>query len=274
MADQTEAEVVRDLAYETARPAVLEPGRRYAWRSPDGVITETDLTQDLPPRRTGTVTVRDVASFAAYYEKHADDSSEVFADIAKATVTAVLDAHRGSNDDFPARYQQHRLVLALQTTLPWRTWLGQDRVMMAQLAFAEFLEDNYRDIAPGGAVKAADLLEIAQSFQATTKSEFVSGQRLSSGEFELTMSEQATASAGRKRNITIPTEFDLAISPYEDCDAKVIAARFRYRATQDGLKLGYFLNDPARHAEQAVKDIVAKVSQALAGKVVMLGVPA
>lgn len=273
MAEYTEAEVIRDLAFKAAVPAVLIAGARYAWRNEDGTLTEADLTGDMPARKTGTVTVRDVASFAAYYNKHSDDDSEVFADIGEATVTAVLDAHHGA-EEYAARWQQHRVVLALQETLPWQRWLEFDRQMRPQVAFAEFLEDNYRDIAPGGTVKAADLLEIAQSFQATTKADFVSGQRLSSGEFELTMAEQTTASAGRKRNITIPAEFDLAIRPYEDCDPKVVAARFRYRAGPDGLKLGYFLNDPARHAEQAVKDIAAKVSAAISGKTIMLGVPA
>jgi uncharacterized protein YfdQ (DUF2303 family) len=274
MAEYTEAEVVRDLAFDAVRPSILEVGKRYAWfDGTTNTLTEVDLTADMPARRAGTVVVRDVASFAAYYAKHADDASEVFADIDKATVTAVLDAHHGAEDDCPARWQGHRLVLALQTTLPWRTWLEFDRKMLPQVAFAEFLEDNYRDLHSGGTVKAAELLEIAQSFQVSTKSVFVSAQRLSSGEFEVVMSEAGQASAGRNQKISIPTEFDLAIAPYEDCSHAVIAARFRYRASSDGLRLGYFLNQPHRHAEAAVKEIVEKVAAAIGDKPVMLGVP-
>ena len=40
-----------------------------------------DQYRDFPKRKTGTVTVRNVASFERYYAKHADEDSEVFADL-------------------------------------------------------------------------------------------------------------------------------------------------------------------------------------------------
>jgi uncharacterized protein YfdQ (DUF2303 family) len=273
MSELTEAEVIRDLAYEAAVPATLEPGRRYAWHGPDGVIREVDLTDDMPARKSGTVMVRDIASFAAYFSKHADDATEVFADIDNATVTAVLDAHHGHGSDqmeYPARWQGHRLVLQLQTSLPWRTWLEFDRKMRPQADFADFLEDNYRDLADGGLVAAADLLEVAQDLQAAIKVEFQAGTRLQSGQTRVAQIETIDAK-GAKGKIAIPEEFDLGIAPYEDCDEARIAARFRYRITADGLKLGYFLNQPERHRQEAVKAIVAKVDAVIGDLTVMLG---
>lgn len=276
MSELTEAEVVRDLAYETARPAELHPGRRYAWRGADGEVFQTDLTGDMPARKSGTVTVRDIASFAAYFGKHADESAEVFADIGAATVTAVLDAHHAQDsdqmEDGGARWQQHRLVLQLQTSLPWRTWLEFDRKMRPQADFADFLEDNYRDLAGGGPVAAADLLEVAQDLQAAIKVEFQAGTRLQSGQSRVAQIETIDAKGARGK-IAIPEEFDLGIAPYEDCDEARIAARFRYRITPDGLKLGYFLNSPERHRQEAVKEIVAKVAAVLGDLTVMLGSP-
>jgi uncharacterized protein YfdQ (DUF2303 family) len=270
MSDLTEAEVVRDLAYQTARPAELQPGKRYAWRGPDGEITESDLTGDMPARKSGTVTVRDIASFAAYFGKHSDDATEVFADIDAATVTAVLDAHPATDPGGRARWQQHRLVLQLQTSLPWRTWLKWDREMRPQADFADFLEDNYRDLADGGPVAAADLLEVAQDLQAAIKVEFQAGTRLQSGQTRVAQIETIDAKGARGK-IAIPEEFDLAIAPYEDCDEARIAARFRYRITPDGLRLGYFLNQPERHRQEAVKAIVGKVDAVIGDLTVMLG---
>lgn len=270
----TEAEVIRDLAYEAARPAVLEAGKRYAWRRPDGSLEEADLADDMPARRSGLVTVTDVDSFAAYWAKHHDDASEVFSDFAAASVTAVLDAHRGAADgDFAGRWQQHRLVLALQLTEPWKTWLEYDRKFVPQQAFAEFLEDNYRDLDPDGAVKAADLLEAAQAFQALVKVEFGAGSRLRSGDVTMTRIETTEQQSGKKGSVTFPEEMDLLLKPYEDCEDATVSARLRFRVTPDGLKLGYFLNQPERVRQDAVKQVTDKAAEAI-GASIMRGKPA
>ena len=84
-------------------PNAVEPGTIYAWLSPQGQIHLVDLTDDRyldePKRKRGTVTVRDVASFAQYYAKHATEHSDVFADLDAATITAVLNAHRATGAD-------------------------------------------------------------------------------------------------------------------------------------------------------------------------------
>jgi uncharacterized protein YfdQ (DUF2303 family) len=259
--EQTDtAAVVRDLAYTANIPNALEPGKIYGWLT-DGQVHKIDLTGDdyleYPRRKRGTVTVRNVASFAHYYAKHSSGFSEVFADLDAGTFTAVLDAHGPAGED--VAWQQHRLVLQLQQTLPWKTWVSNDRAMMPQQAFAEFLEDNARDVA-GKRVTAADLLEVAQHFQAHTKVNFTQGQRLATGQTQLTYVEEVDAKAGQRGTVEIPAEFDLAILPYEDCAPKVMAARFRYRLANGELRLGYFLNDPARTAREACDEIAAKLA--------------
>jgi uncharacterized protein YfdQ (DUF2303 family) len=255
------AEVVRDLAFEATHAQALEPGEVYAWFA-NGGVHKIDLTgdqyRDNPRRKTGTVFVRNVDSFKIYYGKHQDEDSDVFADLDGATVTAVLDAHTGDE----ARWQEHRLVLALQHTLPWKTWLANDRKMLPQQDFAEFLEDNAADIAPAEDVTAADLLEVAQTFQAHTQVKFTSGKRLASGQTQLIYAEEVDARAGDRGEIKIPAEFYLAIVPFEDCDAYRVRARFRYRIHQGDLLLGYFLDDPQRKARDAVDQITGKIAAA------------
>jgi uncharacterized protein YfdQ (DUF2303 family) len=281
----TAAEVVRDLAVQGTRPHKLELGEFYTLVTPAGV-KEIDLTgdryADFPKRKTGTVTVRNVAAFTQYYAKHADEDSEVFADLDKGTVTAVLDAHRdheahGRGDGDAARWQQHRLILALQLTQPWKDWTGCDKQLMGQQEFAEFLEEHARDIDPGGTVTAADLLEAAQHFQAKIKVAITSGKRLRDGQTQFEYMEQIE-SAGRntadRGTIEMPSEFDLAIRPFDDCPARPIAVRVRFRIRDDKkLALGYFMNDPARVVREAVAEVVGKL-EAECGVTVMHGQPA
>ena len=276
MTEQTDltAEVVRDLAFAAAKPATVHAGNIYAYLTDALQVVTLDLTADAyldyPKRKAGTVIVRNVASFAHYYAKHSGAESEVYANLDAGTFTAVIDAHGPAHED--VNWQQHRLMLQLEQTLPWKTWLSRDRKWQSQQEFAEFLEDNARDVT-GKRVTAADLLEVAQHFQAHTKVSFTQGQRLATGQTQLTYVEEIDAKAGQRGTVEIPAEFDLAILPYEDCPPKIIAARFRYRLTNGELKLGYFLNDPARTAREACDEIAVKLAEAC-GVTVMHGQPA
>jgi uncharacterized protein YfdQ (DUF2303 family) len=265
MAEFTEAEVIRDLAFTAAKPQVARPGERYVWLV-DGVVVEHDLTDVMPARKAGTVQVANVASFSHYYGKHGDDDSEVFVDIDHAQITAVLDAHGTA-----ARYQGHRLVLALAPTLPWQTWTARNDRWMTQKDFAEFLEMNAADVAPGAPVTAADLLEVSRQFQAHTKVSYESGTRLSNGTNHLVYKEEIEAKAGDRGQIDIPAEFQLGIKPYEDCpQGYLIKAWFRYQIREGALQLKYVLDDPARKALLAVEAIVGQVAADL-GITVMVG---
>lgn len=283
--EETAAPVIRELAFAASEPSVLERGAIHAWVA-GGQVHKIDLTgdqyRDFPERKRGIVTVRNVASFKQYYAKHADDDSEVFADLDAGKVTAVLDAHRTAEacaeaEADAARWQQHRLVLELRPTLPWQEWAGSDRRMMSQQAFAEFLEEHARDIDPQGTVKAADLLEVSQDFRAHMKIAVKSGKRLQSGQTQFEYTEEITASGGGspdRGTLEMPNEFDLLIAPYDDIAPAVMAVRLRYRIQADKtLSLGYFMNDPARVAREAVAEVVAKL-EAECGVTVMHGQPA
>jgi uncharacterized protein YfdQ (DUF2303 family) len=270
------AEVIRDLAQAADAPRELHPGSFYTVVTPAG-FQKIDLTgdeyRDFPKRKAGRVTVQDVASFAHYYGKHSDGGSEVFADLDQATITAVLDAHGVTGDGSQAaRWQQHRLILGLQQTQPWKTWTAASGNFMKQQDFADFLESNAEDVAPDGPVSAADLLEIAQKFHMTTNTEFQSGQRLADGQTHLVYIEKSEAKAGQRGELKIPSTFELGIVPYEDCAPRRVTARFRYRANGGNLALGFVLDDPARIARAAVREIVAKAAEET-GAVIMTGRP-
>ena len=274
------AQLIKDLALGTASPEVLEPGRIYAFMTetgPELVDLFTDEKYlDAPRRKHGTVTVDDVASFAQYWDKHAfgadaaPDGSEVFADVKTATITAVLNAHQAHEPD----WQDHRLTLRLAVTPEWAAWAKNNREMMTQDVFAEFIEDHLADIASDDQApcSAAELLEMAQEFQAHTKVDFKSGHRISSGQAQFAFCETIEAKAGERGTITIPTAFDLGIRVFDDLAAFRVKARFRYRITDGALKLGYHLNDPERVVRDAFGLVVAK-AEAACGVKIMLGRP-
>jgi uncharacterized protein YfdQ (DUF2303 family) len=251
-------EAISDLAVRAELGETLEPGGIYAFMPPNAadpkiVNLRDDQYLDEPRRKRGLVSVTDVASLAQYHAKHGVHESEVFADLDDATITAVLNAH-AAND---AGWQDHRVILTMRRTPQWITWTGQNRVMMSQQAFAEFLEDNAADIAADGPVSAADLIELAQEFHAHTKVTFASGKRLKSGETQFVYTETIEAKGSERGTIAIPDEFELALRPLEDCDLFRIKARFRYRLREGQLTLGYHIDDPAQKFRSAVDEVVA-----------------
>lgn len=274
------AEVIRELAFAATEPHELEAGAIYTFMTRNGpqVINLTgDEYRDFPARKRGIVRVTDVDSFAHYYGRHADEDSEVFADIGQTTVHAVLDAHRhhdpdGLDEINEPRWRDHRLILDLEMTPEWRAWHGNDRTMMSHAQFAEFIEDHIADINPDGPCTGADLLEMAQQFQAVSKVQFSSGTRLATGETQFAYTETIDAKAGLRGQITIPGAFELGIRVFDDLDPYLVKARFRYRMNDGALQLGYHLDDPERKVRDAVQLVVAKVSEAC-GVTVMSGRP-
>lgn len=87
-----------DLARLATAPTEIHDA---IWASvgPDGVVRCLDLRRqieedrDHPSRKVGAPKFTDPAGFTAYLAKHGLDQTEIFADISRATVTAVINAH-------------------------------------------------------------------------------------------------------------------------------------------------------------------------------------
>ena len=260
---------VIDTALRAAPPAELEPGKYYAFHTPGG-IREVDLTgpqhTGQPPRKAGVTTVRDAASWSAYFTKHSSPASEVYADAERLTVTAVLNAHAA---DVPS-WGDHRLVLQLRCTDAWKQWIGNDGELLDQETFAEFLEDHLPELLEPS---AADMLEIAQSLQAASKVDFQSGVRLASGQRQFSYVETTTTKAGQKGQLTVPEVFTIGLVPFEGSEGYRLTARLRYRITDRGLRMGYKLERPADVLRTAFADVVRVIDGGIE-QPVMNGTPA
>lgn len=252
------AQTIVSTALAAAPPAELAPGKIYAFVLPGGGLHKVDLTgpehTGQLERKTGTTTVRDAQSFLAYWDKHHDDASEVYADSDCLTVTAVLDAHQADG----ARWAQHRLHLALRETEAWKQWLRWNGELMGQEDFAEFLEDHLPELLEPS---AAEMLEIAQSFQAAQKVDFQSATRLTSGQRQFQYVETTTAKAGQKGQLTVPEQFTIGLVPFEGSEGYKLTARLRHRIGQNGLRLGYKLERPDEIRKTAFADVVKTIGE-------------
>ncbi|MGQ4350500.1 DUF2303 family protein [Streptomyces sp. SAS_275] len=256
----TSVQAVAALAQQALNPKEVEPGGIYLVATANGNIERVDLTgpeyTGTLARKTGLTVVRDAASFLTYYGKHKDDASEVYSDVERLSITAVLDAHAADEPGFG----DHRLTLALRRTKAWQEWCELDGKLVDQDRFANFLEDHLPNLVDPD---AATMLEIAQSIKATTKAQFQSSSRLQSGERKFVFTEDTTTSAGSRGDLAIPETFKIAVPPFEGADAYSMTARFKYRLNGSVLTLGFKLEQPEERAKAAFTDVLTAISEGI-----------
>jgi uncharacterized protein YfdQ (DUF2303 family) len=230
-----------------------------------------------PRRKTGTYRVHDAASFAAYLYRHGTEDTEVWSDSRGSKIVGVINAHEAASGPVgapgpAAGWGDHRVVYAVEQTKAWQAWIARDGQLLSQSDFAELIEDRAVDIVRPA---AAEMLELAQTFQATIGVEFGSSKLLSSGERQLEYRETVDAKAGRAGKLEIPRDFDLALIPFEGAKPFRITARFRYRITDGTLRVGYRLTRPDVVLREAFESVVTEVA-GLDGTpdVIFRGVPA
>jgi uncharacterized protein YfdQ (DUF2303 family) len=192
----------------------------------------------LTPRRlAGTITVTDVVSWVAYYDKHATPGAEIFGDVRSSRITGLLNAPEGPDDP---QWADHRLVLQLEHSPAWLAWTGLSGRLLSQEQFAEHLEDRTPDLIEPD---AATMLEVAQSIQATNQVNFESRSRLHDGTRVFAYREDVQGQAGQRGELAIPTEIRLRLPVWRGVAVAVeVTARFRFRVAREGLKVGIVID--------------------------------
>lgn len=252
------AQAIIDNATAAAEPTIFTDDLA-AFVVPEGgkvevvdLASRLDRYKDRPRRKVGAFTVHDGGSFCAYMGKHAGEHSEVWADAVGTKIVGVLNAH----DVGEADWADHRVTYGVQHTKAWLAWTQHDGRLLDQNAFAELIEDRALDIV---SPSAADMLELAQTFQATIGVKFESSKRLSSGEAQLEYRETVEAKAGKAGRMDVPKQFQLAVKPFEGAETYKVTARFRYRITDGSLRVGYKLERP----EDVLRDAFEGVAMAV-----------
>lgn len=254
---ESDAANIIDIALDAGGPKVVEPGGVYAIASAQGRAPhclDLEGLLDNPRRKIASATFWDAESFVSYVNKHKQAGTGLFLNDRTAEIVGVIN---GDAADL-AGWGDHRAVLEFRKTDAWQRWLKLNDQFIEQEAFAEHIERNLIDIVePAG----ADLLELAQTFQATTSAEFRSQKRLANGQRQFQYSENIDGKGGANGELEIPERFKLGIAPFEGVDPYPIEARLRFRLNGGNLKLGYVLDNPKDVERQAMGDVASRVDQ-------------
>ncbi len=253
----TEAKTIARIAQQAANAEEIYPGKLYLVASPDGGVTQidTDSYGFRPRMKTGNHTVADFSSFAAYLNKHGiPDETEISAHETEGVFSAVIDA----GDSGEAGWRRHLVKLDLTASDEWKTWSALSGKLLTQEQFAEFIEDNARNVVTP---TSAELLEVAQSLQVKRGVDFESGTRLADGNVQFGYRETTTATAGTAGTLTIPATLDLALAPFRGGAPYRVPATFRYRLQEKRLALGFKLQNADQIRREAFAEIAKQVEE-------------
>lgn len=253
----TEAKTIARIAQQAANAEEIYPGKLYLVAGPDGGVLQidTDEYETRPRNKVLNQTVSDFESFAAYLNKHGiTGETEISAHETEGVFSAVVDA----GDSGEAGWRRHQVKLDLTASDEWKTWSALSGKLITQEQFAEFIEDNARNVIDP---TSADLLEVAQSLQVKRGVDFESGVRLADGNVQFGYRETTTASAGTAGSLTIPATLELALAPFRGGAPYRVPATFRYRLQDKRLALGFKLQNAEEVRRQAFAEIADQVAK-------------
>lgn len=203
-----------------------------------------------PQRISRSVTAHDVTGLIAYTNAFKTEKTAAFCSpVQKPSIVVRLDDHQPGQ---PSR-GTHSVTFNCATTTEWTTWTNGDKKQMDQITFAEFIENNLREITdPNG----ADMLTMVLNFKDCGSADFKSAVRLSDGRMQFQFIEKDNATEAR-----FPETLKLAVPVFEGQPVRYEGkAKLRYRVLrEEGLKLWYELDRPDLILRTAYADLLAHV---------------
>jgi uncharacterized protein YfdQ (DUF2303 family) len=252
-----------ELGATLAQPVHEDPeGKPYAI-VPAGCTVHNLENYYAPKRIHQCVVLDDSASFCAYVNRFKNSDTQIFADVTPTNtiLLAVLDYHGGGPKFLPA-HTAHRVEFVTERTGDSIAWQLADRKHMAQLEFAQWLEEyGYLLIQP----KGAELLELVASLHGHSEARFNQTFRLEDGAARLAFDEDVTirgttGTSSKPGELELPGFLTAQFAFFEgDLDHKV-AARLKVRLDNRKLALWFETIGWDKLYRTAVADLLAEVA--------------
>lgn len=235
-------------------------------------VHDLEKYQLAPSRPRGTVRAMTADGFTRAVDRRLDNDDTfqtvVYSDVDRLTLTAVLnDDHEGT-----AGWRDNRVEWTPEATPEWLHWT-RNVGLHDQAVFAAIVEEGESDITqPASTV----MLEIAQTFQASTEAKFKKVGRLRDGRTQFVYEEDVEAKAGEgEGDVAIPETFTVALRPFYGAEAVPVVCKLRWRLIRGDLSIGYTITRPQEIQREAFVAVVASIEDDALGHLLFVeGKPA
>lgn len=190
----------------------------------------------LPLRKKNVEEFSTVESFNRYVNEHKDEHSRIYATETPPLVTVVFDEHESQG---AARWRQHRAKYFCPLSPEWMAWIKGDQQPMEQVIFAEFLEDNSKDVV---VPDSAGIVETALTLSVKKDIQFSNKVNLANGAVQFTYNENLEGKT--KGQVEIPQEMRIRIPVFTAGAAVELLARVRWRLNEGKIVFFYKLDNP------------------------------
>lgn len=216
-------------------------------------VEDVERMYPTPRRSKGNTRLNSLTSFIDFAKRHREaNSSYVLCQACFETGQAKFKAVFNPTTlmgtpgwgDWTASYE-------MENDVAWKRWMGKNGKAMTQVEFAQWIEDNYRDITPvDGLPSPADMLQMAIAFESQKDARFASDIRLQDGSKELTFVDKENAETRKK--MALFERFALALPPFINGPTYRLYAKLRYRAKDGQVSFWYELERPDLVVREAV----------------------
>lgn len=212
--------------------------------------------RDAPIRKKATVRLTDTPSFIDYIKRHGSlTTSTTWCNVdysaGKVNFTAIINDHA---------WRDHKAVYKPDFSEEWKRWVTMNKEPFSQVLFANFIEENLRDIVSvNNSPTGAQMLAMALSFEANQDMKFKSAIRLQSG--GVNMSFVQTDDAQTIAQMEMFDRFTLGMPVFWGGDAYQIDARLRYRQREGKLHFYYELIRQDKVLEAATQTIIKTIRE-------------
>lgn len=278
--EDTEGEnIAQTLARELPKPEVVNEdgtggGTVLQIAVPGSMkLVEVDNERLLPgPRRAKSAPhFGDHKSFLAYISRHAAPSTVVWCNFNPQTFAldfrAVLDDHQLTQPG----WRGHSAIFAPDFSAEWKAWEGSNTKPMAQVTFAEWLQEHGDDINSGaeGMPTSLAMLKMATEFVANEEHVLKSAVKLQSGGVRLTY--VADADTNTQATMEVFEKFALGIPVFHGCGAWGMNARLKYATSQGRVNFRYELIRPDVVHNHAAQELITAIREGLGGTPMLMG---
>lgn len=246
-------------------PVYDTPDGGYAVLVPPGYDLETVPPLDRPLTHIHqTTTLLDMDSFNDYVVHFKTPATRIFAvpgylNSGIAQFRAAMDFHETSDK---AGYGHHNAIYQPPYSEEWKRWTKAG--VMKQAEFAEFIEENRRDIVTPD---AANLLDLVRRFKATKKQDYDSLVYQPDGSTAINWVDKTTSATGV---IPVPETLKLGIPVFFQGARYEINVFMRYKLTEGILAFTIKVDRPD-YAEQTAFDVIKNEIANATGLRVYLG---
>jgi len=238
------------------RRVALPPGWRIEERDDEKLL-------DAPRRKRASVKLLDAESFIEYMKRHGSlTDSTIWCETdyvaGKVDFLGIINDH--GEDATAAAWRDHTATFAPEFSEEWKRWAGNSDKAFGQAEFANFIDNNLKDITGGdGMPSGTQMLEMAISFEAKQDMRFKSAIRLQSGGVQMQFVQDDDQQTIEKMQMF--DRFAIGIPVFWNGDAYRIEARLRYRVRDGKLTFWYELIRKDKTLEAATKTIIDTIRE-------------